>query len=363
MLNYLLQRLATIVPTLFFVSVLIFGLQQLLPGDPAIALAGEDRDLLGSRSGGHGGFERVQVHHDQLERLDPDLKREYNIETALSVQHALTPRVSVAAGWYRRSFHNMLLRCSTGGGYDGLRCADNLERDFSDYVPVQIVSSYNGEVITAYNLRDASELSKVDGVLTNANGNKEIYNGFEVGLEARLPGGGTMLGSTNFQRTLSNFCDQRDDPNELRFCDRFNLPSPYQGVDFKSDVKLAGSYPTPLWGLQVSGTFRSTPGRTFGDFARIDELSKPPRMPHVVIAHPREIRGFRVALARESKGLSRVVDQAEAHIVPDVGHARVGRGVLASDLFADPPGRAGDDDMPAHGAPSPGGRLRTITSM
>ncbi|HTM58824.1 MAG TPA: ABC transporter permease [Burkholderiales bacterium] len=44
MLNYLLHRLALIVPTLFFVSVLIFGLQQLLPGDPAIALAGEDRD-------------------------------------------------------------------------------------------------------------------------------------------------------------------------------------------------------------------------------------------------------------------------------------------------------------------------------
>ena len=44
MSKYLLQRLATIVPTLFFVSVLIFGLQQLLPGDPAIALAGEDRD-------------------------------------------------------------------------------------------------------------------------------------------------------------------------------------------------------------------------------------------------------------------------------------------------------------------------------
>ena len=44
MSKYLLQRLATIVPTLFFVSVLIFGLQQLLPGDPAIALAGEERD-------------------------------------------------------------------------------------------------------------------------------------------------------------------------------------------------------------------------------------------------------------------------------------------------------------------------------
>src|SRR5476651_2209819 len=44
MLNFLLKRLAAIIPTLFFVSVLIFGLQQLLPGDPAIAMAGEDRD-------------------------------------------------------------------------------------------------------------------------------------------------------------------------------------------------------------------------------------------------------------------------------------------------------------------------------
>ncbi len=44
MLTFLVNRLATIIPTLFFVSVLIFSLQQLLPGDPAIALAGEERD-------------------------------------------------------------------------------------------------------------------------------------------------------------------------------------------------------------------------------------------------------------------------------------------------------------------------------
>jgi peptide/nickel transport system permease protein len=42
--TFLLRRLALMLPTLFFVSVLIFGLQQLLPGDPALALAGEDRD-------------------------------------------------------------------------------------------------------------------------------------------------------------------------------------------------------------------------------------------------------------------------------------------------------------------------------
>jgi peptide/nickel transport system permease protein len=44
MLRLLGQRLLQLLPTLFFVSVLIFGLQQLLPGDPASAMAGEERD-------------------------------------------------------------------------------------------------------------------------------------------------------------------------------------------------------------------------------------------------------------------------------------------------------------------------------
>jgi peptide/nickel transport system permease protein len=44
MLPFLARRLASILPTLFLVSVMIFGLQQLLPGDPALALAGEDAD-------------------------------------------------------------------------------------------------------------------------------------------------------------------------------------------------------------------------------------------------------------------------------------------------------------------------------
>jgi len=41
---YVARRLFALLPTLFFVSVLIFLLQQLLPGDPALALAGEEHD-------------------------------------------------------------------------------------------------------------------------------------------------------------------------------------------------------------------------------------------------------------------------------------------------------------------------------
>src|SRR5438552_468439 len=44
MLTFLAKRILQLIPTLFFVSVLIFSLQQLLPGDPAMIMAGEDRD-------------------------------------------------------------------------------------------------------------------------------------------------------------------------------------------------------------------------------------------------------------------------------------------------------------------------------
>lgn len=44
MLHFLPRRLLQLVPTLFLVSVLIFSLQQLLPGDPALVMAGEEKD-------------------------------------------------------------------------------------------------------------------------------------------------------------------------------------------------------------------------------------------------------------------------------------------------------------------------------
>jgi peptide/nickel transport system permease protein len=43
MTAYLLRRLGQIIPTLLILSFMIFGLQQLMPGDPALILAGEER--------------------------------------------------------------------------------------------------------------------------------------------------------------------------------------------------------------------------------------------------------------------------------------------------------------------------------
>ena len=64
---YIAQRLAVLVPTLFVVSVLIFSLQQLLPGDPAVALAGEEHDPVAVEA----------------------IRKKYSLDRSLPVQYAL----------------------------------------------------------------------------------------------------------------------------------------------------------------------------------------------------------------------------------------------------------------------------------
>ena len=73
----------------------------------------------------------------------------------------------------------------------------------------------------------------------------------------------TIFGGTSHQRTVLVTCDQPDDPNLLRFCDQRN-----SDVPLSTDFKLNVSYPTPFWGLQLSGVLQSYQGKA----ARTDWL-------------------------------------------------------------------------------------------
>jgi peptide/nickel transport system permease protein len=44
MIGFLLRRLLIAIPTILLISVFVFALQKLLPGDPVLAMAGEERD-------------------------------------------------------------------------------------------------------------------------------------------------------------------------------------------------------------------------------------------------------------------------------------------------------------------------------
>jgi len=180
-----------------------------------------------------------------LNRVDPNFKRVYNIETTAGVQHELLPRVSVSANWYRRTFHR-------------LRVTDNLLRTPSDHIPIDVFNPMTGEPFQIYTVTTAAA-SRVDNLDTNAgSGRKHTYNGFDLNLSARLPGGATVFGGFVTERNIRVICDEPDDPNMLRFCDDSDNDIPYRG-----SLKLAGTYLAP-WGISISASLQSLAGRPLG---------------------------------------------------------------------------------------------------
>jgi hypothetical protein len=177
-------------------------------------------------------------------RPDPDLKRGYNWETSVSVQHELMPRVSVTAGYYRRKFGN-------------LRVNDNLNiSPTTDYNPFTIIGPSdprfptNPGQITMYSLNANKLGTPADTLVTFSTLNNNIYNGVEFGTTARFSRGLFFAGVTT-ERSETLNCDVRDNPNSNRFCD--NVPP------FRTQFKGSASYTLP-YDVQLSGSFFSRPG-------------------------------------------------------------------------------------------------------
>jgi hypothetical protein len=181
----------------------------------------------------------------QLNRVDPDFKRVFNVETTAGVQHELLPRVSVSANWYRRTFHR-------------LRVTDNLLRTMSDYAPFDIFNPMTGQPFRIYDVT-AAAIRNIDNFDTNAGDErKHVYTGFDVNVQARLARGGTLFGGFVTERNMRSICDEPDDPNMLLYCDDWQNDIPYRPT-----LKLAGSYPLG-WGMSVSAAFQSLAGRPLG---------------------------------------------------------------------------------------------------
>jgi hypothetical protein len=181
-------------------------------------------------------------------RPDENLRREYNLEYSLGVQHQLLPRVSVTGAWYRRQFYNL----------EGQR---NVLVGISDYTAFQTSNPMSDELITIYNLNRAKQ-GLVDIVDRNSDTNSRVYSGYELSFTGKLPAGGTALGGWAFERTVSITCDTAD-PNQLRFCDQTGTLHQDLGrvetIPYRHEYKLAVAYPLP-WGIQTGLSLLSYPG-------------------------------------------------------------------------------------------------------
>ena len=178
-----------------------------------------------------------------ISRPDPDLQRGYNWEYGASIQHEVVPRLSVSVGYHRRQFYN-------------LDVTDNLNLSVDDWLPFTIIAPNDtrlpnpGETITMYTLNPAKVGTPTDNLRTYSNINRTTYNGFEISANARLSKA-LFFGGITTDRRASTTCDERDNPNELRFCD--SVPP------FRTTLKLSGAYQLP-WDVQISGAFLATPG-------------------------------------------------------------------------------------------------------
>lgn len=201
----------------------------------------------------------------RVNRPDPDLKRDYYIRTSLGVDHQLLPWLGVTAAWNTTKYTNLLT-------------TTNVLRSLADYEVFQIANpleGYQDQRVTLYNLKLA-KLGAVDNVDTNATDQREqLYNGYMVGWNARLPRGGNVFGGVTVESFTSVTCDSPFDPNTFRFCDTTGgdgeiealakVPNagPASGVrptlPYLTEFKIAGDHPLP-YGVQVAAAFRSLPG-------------------------------------------------------------------------------------------------------
>ncbi len=187
--------------------------------------------------------------------------RGYNWELGAQVQHEIVPRISVNAGYFRRS-------------YGDLRVTNNLSITPVDYSPYSVTAPVDprlpgggGYAVTG--LYDQNRLVSQNNLIdlaSNYGTATEVYNGLDFTVNARLPGGIVMSGGPSVGRTETNYCFVVNSPQGS------GLP-PSQGATsaagllycdvkppFQPNLKLLGVYPFPWGGVQLAATFQSLPG-------------------------------------------------------------------------------------------------------
>ena len=208
-------------------------------------------------------------------RPEPDIERPWNLEWTGSIQHEIAPRVSIMAAYYRRVFHdiegirNVLIQgCDPLTAQAGVPCGSWMPFSVTFDDPVGVLPSMVGTSFLAFN-RDPATQGLTDRVDRTSDLMSNIYNGFEVSIQGRLPNGGTLFGGWTAHQHISNTCDL-DNPNGIgiaefidinrnriqggRFCNQSEI-----GIPFRNDFKMFGAYPLP-GDFEVSGSFQAYSG-------------------------------------------------------------------------------------------------------
>ena len=163
----------------------------------------------------------------------------------MSVQHELMPKVSITGGYYRRRFGNLRVN-------DNLNISPTTRLQLLHHRRAKRPALPDGRRRNDHDVQLQSDKmgTPSDTLVTFSTLNNNVYNGVEFGANARF-GKGFFFAGVTTEHTETLNCDVRDNPNSERFCG--NVPP------FRTQFKGSAAYTMP-WDMQVSGSFRSTPG-------------------------------------------------------------------------------------------------------
>jgi hypothetical protein len=109
----------------------------------------------------------------------PGIRRPYQWESSVSLQHELMPKVGLTLSYFHRRYYDL-----TGTA--------NVLVPLSTYIPVTITNPLTATPITVYNQSPAL-VGRSQRVIDNYPGIENVYNGFEVLLDRRFSNNATAL--------------------------------------------------------------------------------------------------------------------------------------------------------------------------
>jgi hypothetical protein len=164
--------------------------------------------------------------------------------------------VSVSAEWFHNDAHDIWERNNVlrPGTYS------NGTVQNPSFRAVTVFSPIDGHAITMYDTVSAAVNQLVQNVDSNDPNVKQNYNAFEFNINARLPHGARIFGGSATDRTIANTCSAAaTNPNFLNYCDQTG-----SGIPWRTQFKIAGTFPLPWYGVQVAGSFQGLPGYLLG---------------------------------------------------------------------------------------------------
>jgi hypothetical protein len=192
-----------------------------------------------------------------LANPDPKLKRPYSDSYNVGFTHQILKGVAVSGDWFHSEGKSLVVRNNVlrPGTFTAPDTVAN-----PNYRAVTVFSPIDGKAVTMYDPVSPAVQQAVANVDTNEPRLKQKYDSYEFNLNARLRNGLNLFGGSATERTVANVCAAAvTNPSILNYCDQTK-----SGIPWRTQFKLAGTYPLPWWGFQLSGSLQALPGYLLG---------------------------------------------------------------------------------------------------